>query len=143
MIKKRILFYVISFTWGIIMSILGLLLLIPFAITKRVHVYHGRLYGVIKSNGGYGFELGCFFFITENCKDNEHMKAHESGHGIQNCFYGPLMLFLVSLPSTIRFWYRRFKYYVLNKKLTTAYEDIWFEKQATDLGYGIVKKDLL
>ena len=32
---------------------------------------------------------------------------HEGGHGIQNIIFGVLMPFLVSIPSFIRYWYRK------------------------------------
>ena len=41
---KRILFYIASFTWGIIMSLIGgivILVSLPF---HRVKVWHGRAY---------------------------------------------------------------------------------------------------
>ena len=59
---------------------------------------------------------------------------HEYGHSIQNCFYGPLMPFIVMIPSIIRFWYIEIFYYRKKKKYGKAYDSIWFEKQATNLG---------
>ena len=44
---KRILFYVLSFTWGGIMTFFGLIGIIIFACMGRVKTYHGRLYGYI------------------------------------------------------------------------------------------------
>ena len=43
--------------------------------------------------------------------------------------FGPLMPFIVAIPSCIRYWFRRFT------KPTTMYDGIWFERQATNLGY--------
>lgn len=36
-------------------------------------------------------------------KSIESVNAHEFGHTFQNCLLGPLMLFVVSLPSAIRY----------------------------------------
>ena len=49
------------------------------------------------------------------------------------------MIFLVSAPSSIRYWQRRIKTR-LRKPLKTAYDDIWFEGQATRLGREKMKQ---
>ena len=56
---------------------------------------------------------------------------HECGHGIQNCIWGPLMIFVVCIPSATRYWYREFKYHRKGLTPPTKYDDIWFEGQAT------------
>lgn len=135
LILKRIVFYVLSFTWGIITSLPGLLVISFSALFKRVHVYHGRLYAVWGKNWG-GLELGPFFIIGENC---ENSRAHETGHGLQNIILGPLMIVLVSIPSCIRYWYLELKYY--RKGLYKDYDAIWFEGQATRWGKKFVETD--
>lgn len=130
-----IIFYILSFTWGSLTSIIGLLLMIPFLITKRTKKFCGRLYGIFPKcfGSGWGFEMGCFFFVSYNCEFDFRMNCHESGHGIQNILWGPLMLFVISIPSLIRFWYIRYLY----KKGETNipdYDSIWFEGQATRWG---------
>lgn len=139
MIFKRILFYILSFTWGGILSFLGLLGIICLAPFKRVHVFHGRLYAVVGKNWG-GLDMGCFFFCGNNCQD-EHMLCHESGHGIQNIIWGPLGIFVIYIPSAIRYWYRELHYYRKGLEPKTAYDDIWFEGQATKWGYKYVLTD--
>lgn len=81
---RRIGFYVASFTWGIIMSMVGLLIIAVLACMGRVHVFHGRLYGVVGKNWG-GLELGCFYVVSKSCMNSNHVRGHESGHGLQNC----------------------------------------------------------
>ena len=148
LIFKRILFYFISFTWGFITSFIGLLgiaLLAPF---KRVHAWHGRLYGICPAcfGEGWGFEMGCFWFVSNDCYprstglDSEFM-GHEAGHGLQNCVFGPFMLLIVSIPSMIRFWYRELHFYRKGKQPTTGYDDIWFEGTATALGKKFIITD--
>lgn len=129
-------FYLLSFTWGILTSFIGFLILIPFIFAKKVRKIKGRLYGVFpKSFGeGWGFEMGCFFFVSNDCENDEGLCRHEMGHGIQNCLWGPLMLFVISIPSCIRFWYRELKYYKKGKTPKTSYDSIWFEGQATRWG---------
>lgn len=106
-IFKNIMFYILSFTWGVITSVIGILMvlfLIPFGyLPKR---FNNRLYTPLKGRWG-GFEMGPFFFTDS--RPSLHLKQHESGHGIQNIILGPLMLFIVSIPSCIRYWLREIK----------------------------------
>lgn len=134
--KNLVVFYILSFTWGFITSFIGLLILLPLVLTKRVHKTHGRLYGVFPEafGKGWGFEMGCFFFVAQDCEKDLKLHSHEMGHGLQNILFGPFMIFLVTIPSVIRFWYREFKYYRKGKLPKTPYDDIWFEGQATALG---------
>ena len=140
---KRIFYYLLSFTWGSITSIIGLLILIPFIFTKHINTFHGRLYGIFPKcfGHGWGFEMGCFWFTSYDCENDEHICCHEAGHGLQNIILGPLQLF-ISLFSVIRFWYRKL-HYDNNKhiKPKTAYDDIWFEGWATKWGYKYVLTD--
>lgn len=129
-----IVFYILSFTWGSLASIIGLIILIPFLITKKVKIFCNRVYGIFPKcfGSGWGFEMGCFFFTSYDCDNEEQMLCHESGHGLQNILWGPLMLFVISIPSVIRFWYREYKY----KKGAPLppYDSIWFEGQASRWG---------
>jgi hypothetical protein len=145
---KRTLFYILSFTWGFITSFIGLIiLLIPLFTTHTIHCWHGRLYGVMPKcfGEGWGFEMGCFWFVANNCDEysnlNSEFMGHEAGHGLQNIIFGPLQIFLVSIPSVIRYWYRELKFYRKGKEPTTAYDDIWFEGWATNLGKKYILTD--
>lgn len=108
LILKRILFYVISFTWGGIMSAIGLLVLLVTLPFGKFGVYHGRIYKRIGKHWG-GVELGCFFLCDESA--GESTLAHEAGHGLQNCLWGPLMPFVVCIPSATRYWLLEQKVY--------------------------------
>ena len=69
------------------------------------------------------------------CKDASlALKAHEHGHSIQNCYYGPFMPFLVNIPSSSRYWYRKAVHAIAPKKHLPPYDSIWFEAEATRLG---------
>ena len=134
--KNLVVFYILSFTWGFITSFIGLLILLPLVFTKRVGKAYGRLYGVFPEafGSGWGFEMGCFFFVSQDYEGDLKIYSHEMGHGLQNILFGPLMLFIVNIPSAIRFWYRELKYFRKGEFPKTLYEDIWFEKQASDWG---------
>ena len=136
---KRILFYIASFTWGIIMSLIGgivMLISLPF---HRVKVWHGRAYAIWGKGWG-GLELGCFFICGEDCQ-SEYLLAHESGHGLQNIILGPLMPFLVCIPSAIRYWYRELRFNRRGLTPPTSYDAIWFEGWATKWGYRFIVTD--
>lgn len=141
LVLKRIGFYFLSFTWGIIMSLIGLFVIGFSALFKKVRVFHGRLYAVWGEGWG-GVNFGCFFVCGIDCQKDDLM-GHECGHGIQNIIWGPLMPFVIAIPSMIRYWYReiiwrkdRQKYYQLPK-----YDAIWFEGQATNWGHKFILTD--
>ena len=140
LILKRILFYIISFTWGGIMTAIGLVVLLVTLPFGKFGIYHGRIYKRIGKNWG-GVELGCFF-LCDNSAD-EYILAHESGHGLQNCLWGPLMPFVICIPSAIRYWYREYLWRCKKEKFNKLpdYDAIWFEGQATKWGKKYVTTD--
>ena len=140
LIFKRTLFYIISFTWGGIMTTIGLVVLLVTLPFGKFGVYHGRIYKRIGKNWG-GVELGCFFLCDETA--DEYILAHESGHGLQNCLWGPLMPFVICIPSAIRYWYREFIWHCNKEKFNKLpeYDAIWFEGQATKWGKKYVTTD--
>lgn len=100
---KTVLFYILSFTWGIIMTLIGCLVFLVLLIAgKKPQKFYDRIYIKVKDNWG-GCELGPWFICGET-DDSLHLKQHESGHGFQNIILGPLMPFVVSLPSAARYW---------------------------------------
>ena len=90
-------FYILSFTWGIVMSLIGALIILILLIAgQKPKLFHGRIYIEIGKGWG-GCELGCFFLCSKG--SSLSLKQHESGHGIQNILFGPFTPFLVSIPS--------------------------------------------
>lgn len=51
------------------------------------------------------------------------------------------MLFVIAIPSMIRYWYLELKYYRKNIHCPVGYDDIWFEGQATRWGVKYVMTD--
>ncbi len=127
-------FYLRSFTWGLPVNLGGAVMALGMLATghkpKRfgncVHFEAGRNWG--------GGSLGVFLFTCTNA--SQRLKEHEHGHSIQNCFYGPLMPFVVNLPSSARYWYRRAVHAVRPEKRLPPYDSIWFEGEATRLGHA-------
>ena len=118
---KRILFYLLSCTWGIIMTLIGAFIAIALLVTG--HKPRLKNYG--------GFNCGMFFFASEY--PSLHILQHEGGHGLQNIILGPFMLF-ISCWSALRYWWRHWQEKRGRGATLPPYESIWFEKWATRLG---------
>lgn len=130
--KSKFLFYLLSWTWGVILNLCGAIVALILIATNHKPQKYGYCYyfEVGKTNWG-GLELGMFFLTQKNA--SERTKMHELGHGINNTWFGPFMLFIVTIPSAIRYHYRNIRRKI-GKPCKTGYDDIWFEKLATDTG---------
>jgi len=127
-----ILVNILLFPWLITQWIPGLICL---AIFHNAEIYTNKeaKITVIKVNKGYFngnacFSCGPIIFVTPNC--NEDTIRHETGHSVQSLIFGPLFHFVVSIPSIIRFCYKR------SKGLDHEwYLSGWPEKSAERLGH--------
>lgn len=134
MIRNKSTFYFLSFTWGIIMTFIGCVV----ASVLRALGYKPQKWGYcyyfeVGENWG-GLELGPIFLVCKNAGD--HVKNHELGHGHQNCILGPLMPFVVSIPSAVRYWHREWLVRSGQKKHSELpdYDAVWYEGSATKIG---------
>ena len=131
-------FWLLSLTWGCLLTIPGLLsaiILILFG--YKPHVFAGRyIYFVFDNNQYWGFNLGTVFFVCKNVASDGELMCHEAGHGVQNILYGVFTPFIVTIPSIIRFQYREWigRHYPEKYTRLPPYNSIWFEAQATDCG---------
>ena len=126
-------YYLRSFTWGLLTTLPGCILAgVLMLFGKRPQKYGYALHFEV-GNGHSGASLGIVILTGRN--PSVHLKNHELGHSLQNCYFGPLMPLLVNLPSTLRFWYRR-----IFKRTKKPYDSIWFEGQATRLGNAWMNK---
>lgn len=97
---KTALFWMWSCTWGIVMTIIGAVGALVLIIGgQEPRVFHGRVYFQLGRGWG-GVSLGAFFFLSTTSPDST--KQHEAGHTIQNLIFGPLMPFVVCIPSAFR-----------------------------------------
>lgn len=127
-------YYIISFTWGLPMSLLGCitaLILLTTGHRPKQNIY-GWCFEVGEDWGGVSF--GFVSIVAKN--PSYHLLQHEFGHSIQNCIFGILFIPFVAIPSMIRYWYRRY----LNEVKKVSYIDLpyydyaWFEGMATMFG---------
>lgn len=130
--KSKALFYLLSFTWGLPVSLAGCIIAFLFIISGHKPKRFGYCFYFETRHFKGGCSAGIFIFCCGGA--SQHMLMHEHGHGLQNCLYGVFMPFFVSIPSSTRYHYRNFKKRVLHKRLITPYESIWFEAEATKYG---------
>lgn len=130
--KNKIFYWIVSLTWGCVMSVIGLVAALFLLLTGHKPTLFGNtFYFKVGKNWG-GLNLGPVF-ITDSTP-SLHTLCHEHGHGLQNLWWGPLFPFVIGIPSAIRYWYREIKYYKKGKQPPTTYDSIWFEGQASELG---------
>ena len=133
-IRNKSNFMLLSYTWGIVMTILGFIVSIPFSIycryVKDISEQKGYCTYFRFGKSWGGFSLGPYCFVSKTAKIKT--LEHEQGHSLQNCLYGPLML-IFSLCSVIRYHYRNIRENI-NIPCKSEYDDFWFEGQATSWG---------
>lgn len=132
--NNKLLFYVLSFTWGLPMTLVGVVAAAVMLLLFRKPELCGYCIRFRIGNGWGGVSLG-LTIITDNQSESE-ITYHEHGHAIQNTLYGFFMPVLVCIPSVIRYWYREYLVRVKGERYSslTPYDDIWFEGQATKFG---------
>lgn len=128
------LYYFLMLTWGSLETIAGFFVFLFMIITKhKPHKNHRGFYFFVGDNWG-GFSLGLTQIIANNMGDSwtQHTIAHECGHSYQVTYLGPFWFFFVAIPSQIRWSIDR--YNIKHNKPRAAYDAVWFEGSATDLG---------
>lgn len=129
-VKHRWLYYALNFTWGIVGTLIGILITtIMLLICREPYKCKNAWYFKVGSLWG-GMSIGTIF--VRDSDSYESINGHEYGHTIQNAIFGPFMLVLVYIPSAIRYWY--FTIRVKMNKPVSNYDDAWFEGSATDIG---------
>ena len=149
LVKHRWLYYLLACTWGIIMTLGGLIISGILGIAKLFNkkITFKKYYWIYSISVGPdywgGFETGLMFVRDQ--KSVGSLNAHEFGHTFQNCLLGPFMLFGVTLLSAIRYWYRELKYERKGLLPPTDYDAVWFEDAATQCGtyaYKFIKEKI-
>lgn len=127
--RNKVIYYILSFTWGLPMNLIGSIIALCLIIAGHKPVKYGWNY-CFEFDIDWGLELGIFFIAP---RDSIHTKNHEHGHGIQNIYLGIFTIGTISIPSVIRFWYREIRE-KLGYKNKTTYDSIWFEGSASRSG---------
>ena len=128
---KKKLFYLLSLTWGLPMTLVGAVVYVALRIVgyKPKKIGYATYFEV--GTGWGGFSAGP---VIVTCKNpGKSLLSHEHGHSINNCQLGPFMV-VCSIASMIRYWYRELKYHRRGLNPPTEYDDFWFEALATRTG---------
>ncbi len=137
-----ILYWVWELTWGGLTTIPGLVVTAFCIIFLKGKPHKNGFSYIVEVGGNWGgLELGAVALCGRYYPGAwyEEVRLHEGGHGIQNLWWGPLMLFVICIPSAIRYWYqviaiKRGKVFPID-----WYERAWFEAQADRLGAKIIR----
>lgn len=129
--KHKFIYYLLSFTWGLPMNIVGCICALIFVIMGKRPKKHGWNW-YFEFDVDFGLELGIFFISPIN--GSTSLKNHEFGHSIQNIWLGIFTPFVVSVPSAVRFWIREYQYKFHPEKKLEPYDAIWFEGTASSSG---------
>ncbi len=126
----KFIYYILNLTWGGIMTLVGYAAALGLLISGHKPAWNGPcLHFKVGRNWG-GVSLG-LVTITDDTPTAEILH-HEFGHTLQNAILGPLFIFLVAIPSGIR--YQMFEYRWRHNKPNPDYDSIWFEGTATKYG---------
>ena len=139
-ITYGILYWTLQLTWCALLTIPGLLIsLVCMMCGGKVH-RNGFSYIVEIGNNWGGVDLGAVALCGKYSEYNKvwfnHTRCHEFGHSLQHLIFGPLQLFIVAIPSAIRYWYFR----LTPHKKHQAYDYVWFEYTASKWGYYWINK---
>ena len=126
------LFYFLSLTWGLPLTLFGAVISLALIITGHRPKKFGYCFCFSFGRGWGGLEGGIFFF--RDLDSSKDVSYHEFGHALQNCYFGIFEPIIITIPSAIRYWFRRLQIVCLKKQPKHAYDDIWFEGQASRLG---------
>ena len=133
--RKR--FYLLSLSWGLPMSLAGIAVACGMLLTGHKMHRFGPCFYFERGKGWGGMTWG---FVIVVCEDaGTRLLAHELGHAMQNCRFGPFMPFLVGIPSSLRYWGRRLWKRITGREPKKPYDAAWFEGQATAVGLEYMK----
>jgi len=138
---NKFLYYLVLCTWGILNTLIGAFMALGMLIAgKKPKRFGPMVYFVTDKWVGFGLNFSFFMVVTKDVEESFRLLSHEFGHSLQNLIFGPLQLFIVDIPSAIRYWWREFMYWLGKGKDLPDYDAIWFEGTATK--YGMEYADL-
>ena len=132
LLKHKWLYYLLHFTWGIIMTVIaglvaGVLAFVNlFTKNMEFKKYKGVLEIRFLKNWG-GCDLGLVYL--RDTTSSVSVSNHELGHSYQ-VWLGIFFPFVVAIPSAVRWWIRRLQ----PNKEHKPYDGAWFEDAATQCG---------
>jgi len=143
-------FYLLSFTWGLPWTLIGLIVFgiswVYFHEDMKIRLIEGRIAVTFTKQRFGGVSLGIVYFVDRS--DSERLHNHELGHTIQSMYWGSLFIFVIAIPSFLRYHYRAHlrKTNLEKWRSLPHYDSVWFEGQATELGnkhFGKLVKEMV
>lgn len=125
------LYWLIMFTWALPTTIIGLFATLGLLIIGKKPERYGHTYRFVVSDHWGGLTLYPMFIQDKTA--GEGTSRHEYGH-LHQLILGPFFFLLVGIPSATRYWIRT----IFKNKQHAPYDQIWFERSATDLGSLII-----
>ena len=140
--NHKVLYYILNYTWGLLMTIIGWIVYLVIVITKKDSIFktdHKLSKGIVLGKNWGGISLGTNVFVQNiyskdviyNINKTKELLNHEFGHTCQNALWGVLFLFVIAIPSLIRCIYYN------TKRPDKDYDSIWFEGSATYIGENV------
>lgn len=129
---KRWQFYLLSFTWGLPMSIAGCVVCGVLMCRGYKPQRYGHAYYIEIGENWGGLNLGWFFLTNKGASDRT--KRHEIGHGYQNACTLGWAFPIFGIISAARYWLKRFGFRI-------NYYAWWFESQANKIGAEVMKNE--
>ena len=130
---NKTLFWILSWTWGVIMTLVGALVFLALRLLGYKPKQNRYGYYIEIGEGWGGAGMGPYCICSKN--SSSRTLSHEFGHSIQNCYFGPFQI-LISIASGIRYQYRNYLVRAKGKKHSELpeYDSAWYEGMATRLG---------
>lgn len=138
--KLRKWFTILSLTWGLPLTLVGWVIAVALRLLGyKPKKWGGSTYFIVGKNWG-AFSIGTTIVVSERSNQIDILN-HEFGHSIQNCYYGFLCPFLVTIPSFVRACWRELivKLGIKKRSELPDYYSIWFERQASELGESNIR----
>lgn len=124
------LYWLLHYTWALPVTIVTWIIwLCALPFSKQRGKFGPAFYQMTGKNWG-GVSLGHNFIVANEMGDKYTAECmrHELGHTFQTALFGVFTVFLVIIPSAVRYWLSRWN------KLNTPYDLAWFEGSATEIG---------
>ena len=102
--RNMFMFWFLSFTWSIVTTLAGFLLLGILCLCGKRPKRFGPAF-VFDITKNCGVSVGPTLIVSK--RSGNSLRCHELGHHLQSCYkYGPFWIFAVAIPSVIRFHMR-------------------------------------
>ena len=128
---SRFLFYLVQWTWGLPVNLIGLIVYLILYKKCRHEKFHNAYITYLPWKHG-GLSTGLFIFMADGKSADwtYNTRIHEYGHTIQCLLLGPLYWLVIGLPSAV--WCNCFEGY--RRKHNVSYYKLYCESWANRWG---------